>query len=66
MESVLKLLINADQQLESVSVRGTDVFAMANARKLLKAAYDSLMKGVGGNAESVSDPGAASGELDGD
>ena len=66
MNSVLQLMADADRQLESVSVRGTDVFAMANARKLLKAAYDSLMKGVGENAESVSDPGAASGELDGD
>lgn len=57
MNTALQLLIEADKTLERISVKGDDVFAMANVRSLLKAAYDAMRKEEKAHvsAESVSD-----------
>lgn len=44
MNTALKLMIEADKTLERISVKADDVYAMANARSLLKAAYDAIRK----------------------
>lgn len=42
MDQGLQLLLQADQRLDTIRVSGSDVFAMNDARKLLKAVYDYL------------------------
>ena len=44
MDDVIKLLAQADTQLDTIAVRGQDVFAMRNARAALKMAFDRLRK----------------------
>lgn len=44
MERALSILAQADSLLETISVKGADAYAMVNARKLLKAAYDLLTR----------------------
>lgn len=44
MEQVLNYLVNADKHLETISVKGADVYALVNARSAIKAAYDALKK----------------------
>lgn len=44
MERALSILAQADSLLETISVKGADAYAMVNARKLLKAAYDLIRK----------------------
>lgn len=46
MDQVFACLIQADKHLETISVRGADVYALLNARSALKAAYDELKKEV--------------------
>ena len=42
MERICELLIKADSLLEKISVRGGDAYALVEARKMLKAAFDEL------------------------
>ncbi|MBP5460708.1 MAG: hypothetical protein J6Y20_01085 [Lachnospiraceae bacterium] len=44
MNTVIQLLIKADNALASISVKGDDAFALVDARRLLKAAFDELRK----------------------
>ena len=44
MNDVMKLLAQADNQLDLISVRGQDVFTMSKARAYLKAAFDMMRK----------------------
>ena len=41
---IITALVKADELLGSVAVSGDGVFAMADARKLLKAAYDEIVR----------------------
>lgn len=40
MDEIIRLLLEVDRILNSMSVSGDNVFAVCNARKLLKYAYD--------------------------
>lgn len=42
MDKIKALLAKADEQLDSISVKGSDAYRLVNARNLLKAAYDAL------------------------
>lgn len=44
MNGVISILIEVDRILSSVSVKSDDVFALADARKLMKMAFDELNK----------------------
>ena len=44
MERALSILAQADSLLETISVKGADAYAIVNARKLLKVAYDLLTR----------------------
>lgn len=44
MKQALDYLAQADRHLETISVRGTDVYAMVNARSALRAAYEAIKK----------------------
>ena len=55
--NAIKLLVQADQQLETISVRGSDAFAMVNARKLLSAVYNELRKEAERDDSSVDSSG---------
>lgn len=39
---IKKMLADVDAALDKISVKGGDVFAMAEARRILKHAYDTL------------------------
>ena len=52
MDHIIECLIHADKQLETISVKGADVYALVNARNALKSAYDTLIKEA---AEDVSE-----------
>lgn len=56
MEQILNLLIDADKSMESISVRGRDVYEMVRARNLLKAAFDAVKKEVDKNNVPKSEP----------
>lgn len=56
MEQILKLLIDADKSIESISVSGRDVYEMVRARNLLKAAFDAVKKEVDKNNVPKSEP----------
>lgn len=43
-DKVVNLMVQADNLLDKISVNGNDVFALSDARKLLKAAYDELVR----------------------
>ena len=44
MEKTLSILIQADNLLDSISVKGNDVFQLARSRNMLKEVYDELIK----------------------
>lgn len=44
MDDIIKCLIKADKLLSEISAKGEDVFLMAEARKLMKLAFDELTK----------------------
>lgn len=44
MEQALRALEAVDAKLETISVKGVDAYAMVDARKLLRVAYDELRK----------------------
>ena len=56
MEQILNLLIDADKSMESISVRGRDVYEMVHARNLLRAAFDAVKKEVDKNNVPKSEP----------
>lgn len=51
MNRILELMAQADNQLQTIAVRGEDAFAMVNARKLLRVAYDMVRKEAQSHAE---------------
>lgn len=57
MERVLSILAQADSLLETIAVKGADVYTMVNARKLLKAAYDLTRKEAEANDSCVDGSG---------
>lgn len=63
MDRALNLLVAADKKLDQIAVKANDVFILAEARTMLKAAYDSIVKEVNAHAnESLSHldgPGSA-------
>lgn len=44
MDKTLSILISADNLLDTISVKGNDVFQLARARTLLKEVFDALSK----------------------
>ena len=44
MEQIIAYLVQADTQLEQISVKGADAYALVNARLALKTAYDECCK----------------------
>lgn len=42
MDQIKALLVKADEQLDSISVKGSDAYRLVNARNLLKAVFDAL------------------------
>ncbi len=42
--NVINILVQVDNTLSRISVNGDDVFALADARKLMKLAFDELNK----------------------
>lgn len=42
--NVINILVQVDNTLSRISVNGDDVFALADARKLMKLAFDELTK----------------------
>lgn len=44
MDKTLSILIQADNLLDTISVKGNDVFQLAKVRKMLKDAFDELSK----------------------
>lgn len=51
MNQILNTLAQVDNQLQTIAVRGEDTFAMVNARKLLRVAYDMVRKEAQSHAE---------------
>ena len=41
---ILEVLAQADQKLDTISVKSVDAYTMVDARKLLRVAYDELRK----------------------
>ena len=62
MYQVINVLAEADRQLDGISVSRGDVFAMCNARRLLKTACDLLQKEVKRDESAVLDSGGDSGD----
>lgn len=44
MNKTLSILIQADNLLNTISVKGNDVFQLARARTMLKEVFDELSK----------------------
>ena len=44
MDQALEYLVKADRHLETISVKGVDVYELINARSAIKAAYDELKR----------------------
>lgn len=44
MNQTLSILISADNLLDTISVKGNDVFQLAKARTMLKEVFDELNK----------------------
>lgn len=42
MDEIIALIAEADKRLDTITVSGVNAFAMVNARRLLKAAFDRL------------------------
>lgn len=67
MNRILELMAQADNQLQSISVRGDDAFAMVAARKLMRTAYDLIRREAENHADerkptAVLDGGGDSGD----
>lgn len=43
-KAIASILLEADKMLDKISVKGDDVFALVNARKLMMVAFDELNK----------------------
>ena len=41
-QTVYNALLNADKLLDTISVSGSDAYALVEARRLMKAAFDEL------------------------
>lgn len=51
---ILEVLAQADQKLDTISVKSVDAYTMVDARKLLRVAYDELRKEA--EVTNVSEP----------
>lgn len=43
-DNVISIIASADSRLAQINVKGDDVFALSDARKWLKAAFDEINK----------------------
>ena len=44
MDQIIQMLIQADQHLDKVAVKGEDAFIMVRARGLMKQAFELLLQ----------------------